>query len=206
MKKLVLFLLPLFLFVSCGSTTVVKEDPPAPVEEPKEPDVVQPEPEVVVEPQKPVVEEPKKKEPTEIVYKDYIVKRKDSYHTISEKQYGNRHLWPCIYYANVKKYPNPDLIRPKAIIKIPVISSIEADSEQIKSEMMNAYIQAYEKYLNQAGTKKSKAAREKNRSRAVGVLVSAELLYPGFMSENDSKINSNHIAEAKKLLSKKYKK
>lgn len=208
LKKIALFLLPLMLLVSCGSTAVVKEEPP--VEEEKEPEVTQPEPVVetpVVETpavEVPVVEAPVVEEkPTvvELSYKDYVVKVGDTYYSISEKQYANRHLWPCIYYANINVYDDPDLIKPKSTVKIPVIKSIETDFIQIKEEMMKAYLTAYEKYLN-----KSSKNTSLNKSRAVGVLVSAELLYPGFIEENSSRINPNDTTEARKLLLKKYKK
>lgn len=201
MKKIALFLLPLMLLVSCGSTAVVKEE--TPVEEEKETEVVaQPEPETVVETpavEAPVVEE--KPTVVELSYKDYVVKVGDTYYSISEKQYANRHLWPCIYYANINVYDDPDLIQPKSTVKIPVIKSIETDFIQIKEEMMKAYLTAYEKYLN-----KSSKNTSLNKSRAVGVLVSAELLYPGFIEENSSRINSNDATEARTLLLKKYKK
>lgn len=201
LKKIALFLLPLMLLVSCGSTAVVKEEPP--VEEEKEPEVTQPEPVVetpVVE--TPAVETPAVEAPVvEFSYKDYVVKVGDTYYSISEKQYANRHLWPCIYYANINVYDDPDLIKPKSTVKIPVIKSIETDFIQIKEEMMKAYLTAYEKYLN-----KSSKNTSLNKSRAVGVLVSAELLYPGFIEENSSRINPNDTTEARKLLLKKYKK
>lgn len=218
-----LFFVPLslVLFFGCGSTKVEDVAPPPAVEEPKveeppveiveEPKVEEPPVEIVEEPkvEEPpleIVEEPKIEEPEitktvpEFSCMKYKVKRKDDYHKIARKFYKVRHLWPCIYDANVEKYPNPDLIRTGTYIRVPKILSISKEAENIKAGMF----QAYNGYVKLISLKKTQKEKAKNRSRAVGVLVSAELLIPGFIKSNEGMFDKAHVAEAKRVLWKSY--
>ncbi len=200
----------------CGSTKVEDVTPPPVAEEPKveEPKVEEPK---VEEPVAEVVEEPKVEEPIvevvevieepkitktvpEFSYMTYKVKRKDDYHKIAYKFYRVRHLWPCIYDANIEKYPNPDLIRTNTKIRVPRITSISKEAENIKAGMF----QAYTGYLNQISSKNSAKKNAKNKSRAIGVLVSAELLIPGFIDSNSERFDKEHVSEAKRILKKSY--
>ena len=205
------------LFYGCGSTnvqdvapvpekeeSVIQEEPPVVADEPP---VAEEEPPAEVVEEKPVVEvvevieEPKiTKTVPEFSFMTYRVRKGDDYHKIARKFYKVRHLWPCIYEANIEKYPNPDLIRVNARIKVPRILSISKEAENIKAGMF----QAYNGYLNRISPKKSSRANSRNRNRAIGVLVSAELLIPGFINSNSDKFDGKHVAEAKRILKKKY--
>ena len=214
--------LSLIFFAGCGSTKVEAATEPAQEEPEPEPEVqteseIQPEPEP--EPEKPrpkiTIEvetapeptpEPKISEPkiTKTVpnfrYTTYTVKKKDDYHKIALKFYKVRHLWPCVYEANIQKYPNPDYIRRGTKIRVPQILSISREAENIKAGMFRAY----KGYLNQISPRNSRSKNAKITRRAVGVLVSAELLIPHFIDDNAERFDKDHISQAKKTLRKSY--
>lgn len=140
-----------------------------------------------------------KTEPT-FSYNTYKVQRKDDYHKIAYKIYKVRHLWPCIYAANVENYPDPDLIRYNTEIKVPVITSVSKESDNIKAAMFKSY----KAYTDLAASAKSSSKKRKCKDRAVGVLVSAELLIPGFISGNPKSFDKQDVADAKAILRKKF--
>ena len=179
---------------------------PEPVPEPQpEPDPI---PEPVPEPQpelEPIPEpEPEPQpEPVSPANKkadvQYTVPAGSNYHTIAEKQYGVRHLWPCIYSANKEDLPDPDLIPSGAEIKLPQLDSVLADRELIQ----NAMLEAFDGYLNQIKNNPSDPTNAERERLAAGVIASAEMLYPGFIDSN-SQIPAKYANNAKMIIERHY--
>ena len=171
------------------------EPEPAPLPEPEqipEPEPAPlPEPESIIEPKR---ERVKKADAT------YTVPSGENYHRIAEKQYGIRHLWPCIYTANKEKTPNPDLIPVGTSISLPQIESVQENRLLIQNAMMEAF-EGYRRQI--AAHPDDLEDNEEKRRLAAGVLASAEILYPGFIDAH-SQIPSDYAQYAKKIIQRNY--
>ena len=174
-------------------------------EVPPEPEPI-PEPEPQPEPEPEPIPEPEPEpqpEPVSPANKkadvQYTVPAGSNYHTIAEKQYGVRHLWPCIYSANKEDLPDPDLVPSGAEIKLPQLDSVLADRELIQ----NAMLEAFDGYLNQIKNNPSDPTNAERERLAAGVIASAEMLYPGFIDSN-SQIPAKYANNAKMIIERHY--
>lgn len=177
-----------------------------------EPEIAENEPEIAqTEPEPPKSDEKSEKEPepvnpvvtkksSEFTFKDYSVPRGSNYHTIAVEEYGNRHLWPVIFNANKDSSPNPDVVESGAKIKVPQIRSISDDAENIKAAML----EAFSAYKNQISSANSDFENAEKKRLAAGVLTSAEVLYPGFIDANRSKIGDEYADYAKGIFARNY--
>lgn len=176
------------------------------------PEIAQTEPEIAQnKPEPPKSDEKSEKEPepvnpvvtkesSEFTFKDYSVPRGSNYHTIAVEEYGNRHLWPVIFNANKDSSPNPDVVESGAKIKVPQIRSISDDAENIKAAML----EAFSAYKNQISSANSDFENAEKKRLAAGVLTSAEVLYPGFIDANRSKIGDEYADYAKGIFARNY--
>lgn len=140
------------------------------------------------------------KKSSEFTFKNYSVPSGSNYHKIAEEEYKNRHLWPVVYNANKDSSPNPDVVESGATIKVPEITSLSADAENIKAAMLEAF-NAYKKQISSANSESENA--EKKRL-AAGVLASAENLYPGFINANKDKIGAEYADYAKGIFKRNF--
>lgn len=217
---LALVLLLLLLIKGCSKKTGDSADPayqkqkepvaaeakPAEVIPPKEevPPEPEPAPEPEVEPEPEPVPAPEPQpEPVSPATKkadlQYTVPAGSNYHTIAEKQYGVRHLWPCIYSANKDDLPDPDLVPSGAEIKLPQLDSVLADRDLIQ----NAMLEAFDGYLSQIKSNPGDPVNEERERLAAGVIASAEMLYPGFIDGN-RQIPAKYADSARLILERHY--
>ncbi len=114
------------------------------------------------------------------------------YYKISEKEFKNRHAWPIIYAENSQENPDPDLINAYASIFIPVINSLSDNEEKFKDSYLATY-NAYYKIINAQPENPKNPIR---KFRAVRVLVSGEIIYPGFIEEYKSRVDYQDYLDA----------
>lgn len=114
------------------------------------------------------------------------------YYKISEKEFKNRHAWPIIYAENSQENPDPDLINAYASIFIPVINSLSDNEEKFKDSYLATY-NAYYKIINAQPENPKNPIR---KFRAVRVLVSGEIIYPGFIEEYKSRVEYQDYLDA----------
>ena len=106
------------------------------------------------------------------------------YHTIAQKQYGNRHSWPVIYAENKREKPDPDLIGAYSKIKIPELLKGQAGKQQIEDGVMAAY----NGYLLMCEKQPDSSRNEERNRLAIRVLVSGEIMSPGFIQAHKNRI------------------
>lgn len=131
----------------------------------------------------------------EISFEELIVKYGSTYHKIASEKYQNPHLWPYIYQANKMVSPDPDLIVSGKRLFIPAKPDLETQKEEICKSVLdayNGYLLTCEKF-----PESSKNVRRKNL--AVRVIVSGEILYPGFIEEYSSRILPEYADLAKRI-------
>ena len=114
---------------------------------------------------------------------------------ISEKEFKNRHAWPIIYAENSQENPDPDLINAYASIFIPVINSLSDNEEKFKDSYLATY-NAYYKIINAQPENPKNPIR---KFRAVRVLVSGEIIYPGFIEEYKSRVEYQDYLDATEI-------
>lgn len=135
-----------------------------------------------------------------LLFESYSVPMGSDYHTIAEEKYGNRHLWPVLYAANKSVKPDPDLIGAYNKIKIPSLLTGEEGKRQIEDSVMAAY----NGYLLMC-EKQPESSRNKERERlAIRVLVSGELLSPGFIDSHSKRILPEYAKMAKNIVKNQY--
>ncbi len=171
----------------------VKQEP-----EPVKPVPVQQEPaRPAEEPAVPVQKAPEKRSgPTVTVStqsgKTYRVPAGGCYHKIAESELGNIHLWPYVYAANCANHDDPDFIRVNDIVKLPAQPDLQRDADDVQK----AYITTYNAYNEVIKKHPSSAKNALRQFRAVRVLVSGDILYPGFIEKHRASISSRDYQEA----------
>lgn len=135
-----------------------------------------------------------------LLFETYSVPNGSDYHTIAEEKYGNRHLWPILYAANKDSKPDPDLIGAYYRIKVPSILKGEAFKKQIEGGVMAAY----NGYLLMC-EKQPESSKNKERERlAIRVLVSGELMSPGFIDSHAKRILPEYAEMARNIVKNQY--
>lgn len=122
------------------------------------------------------------------------------YYKIAEERLGNRHLWPLLYEANKEISIDPDFIPVSADIKIPSVPQGAERDEKIAS----AVLDAYNAYLLMTEKEPDSPKNEERKNRAVRVIVSGELLCPGFIDLHQSRILPEYAQSARSIASRQY--
>lgn len=130
------------------------------------------------------IEEELELQQASLLFESYTVPNGSDYHTIAEKQYGNRHLWPVIYAENKSEKPDPDLIGAYSKIKIPELLNGQAGKQQIEDGVMAAY----NGYLLMCEKQPDSSRNEERNRLAIRVLVSGEIMSPGFIQSHKNRI------------------
>lgn len=130
------------------------------------------------------IEEELELQQASFLFEFYTVPNGSDYHTIAEKQYGNRHLWPVIYAENKTEKPDPDLIGAYSKIKIPELLKGQAGKQQIEDGVMAAY----NGYLLMCEKQPDSSRNEERNRLAIRVLVSGEIMSPGFIQAHKNRI------------------
>lgn len=130
------------------------------------------------------IEEELELQQASFLFEYYTVPNGSDYHTIAEKQYGNRHLWPVIYAENKREKPDPDLIGAYSKIKIPELLKGQAGKQQIEDGVMAAY----NGYLLMCEKQPDSSRNEERNRLAIRVLVSGEIMSPGFIQAHKNRI------------------
>ena len=130
------------------------------------------------------IEEELELQQASFLFEFYTVPNGSDYHTIAEKQYGNRHLWPVIYAENKREKPDPDLIGAYSKIKIPELLKGQAGKQQIEDGVMAAY----NGYLLMCEKQPDSSRNEERNRLAIRVLVSGEIMSPGFIQAHKNRI------------------
>lgn len=117
-------------------------------------------------------------------YTDFAVPEGSDYHSIAEDIYGNRHLWPLIFSANKNISTDPDFVPKYRTIRIPQLPK-GAQKDGIISK---AVLEAYNAYLLMCEKEPDSKKNPERKRLATRVLVSGELLVPGFIAEYNNRI------------------
>lgn len=134
------------------------------------------------------------------LFEMYTVPSGMSYHQIAEKCLGDRHLWPLLYVANKDISVNPDFVPVSASIKIPAVPR-GADAEK---KIASAVLDAYNAYLLMTEKEPDSPKNEERRKRAVRVIVSGEILCPGFIDVYQARILPDYAQSARKIAAHQY--
>ena len=135
-----------------------------------------------------------------ILFESYTVPQGAGYYKIAEERLGNRHLWPLLYEANKEISIDPDFIPVSADIKIPSVPQGAERDEKIAS----AVLDAYNAYLLMTEKEPDSPKNEERKNRAVRVIVSGELLCPGFIDLHPSRILPEYAQSARSIASRQY--
>ena len=135
-----------------------------------------------------------------ILFESYTVPQGAGYYKIAEERLGNRHLWPLLYEANKEISIDPDFIPVSADIKIPSVPQGAERDEKIAS----AVLDAYNAYLLMTEKEPESPKNEERKNRAVRVIVSGELLCPGFIDLHQSRILPEYAQSARSIASRQY--
>ena len=135
-----------------------------------------------------------------ILFESYTVPQGAGYYKIAEERLGNRHLWPLLYEANKEISIDPDFIPVSADIKIPSVPQGAERDEKIAS----AVLDAYNAYLLMTEKEPDSPKNEERKNRAVRVIVSGELLCPGFIDLYQSRILPEYAQSARSIASRQY--
>ena len=135
-----------------------------------------------------------------ILFESYTVPQGAGYYKIAEERLGNRHLWPLLYEANKEICIDPDFIPVSADIKIPSVPQGAERDEKIAS----AVLDAYNAYLLMTEKEPDSPKNEERKNRAVRVIVSGELLCPGFIDLHQSRILPEYAQSARSIASRQY--
>lgn len=135
-----------------------------------------------------------------ILFESYTVPQGAGYYKIAEERLGNRHLWPLLYEANKEISIDPDFIPVSADIKIPSVPQGAERDEKIVS----AVLDAYNAYLLMTEKEPDSPKNEERKNRAVRVIVSGELLCPGFIDLHQSRILPEYAQSARSIASRQY--
>ena len=135
-----------------------------------------------------------------ILFESYTVPQGAGYYKIAEERLGNRHLWPLLYEANKEISVDPDFIPVSADIKLPSVPQGAERDEKIAS----AVLDAYNAYLLMTEKEPESPKNEERKNRAVRVIVSGELLCPGFIDLYQSRILPEYAQSARSIASRQY--
>ena len=135
-----------------------------------------------------------------ILFESYTVPQGAGYYKIAEERLGNRHLWPLLYEANKEISIDPDFIPVSADIKIPSVPQGAERDEKIAS----AVLDAYNAYVLMTEKEPDSPKNEERKNRAVRVIVSGELLCPGFIDLHQSRILPEYAQSARSIASRQY--
>lgn len=135
-----------------------------------------------------------------ILFESYTVPQGAGYYKIAEERLGNRHLWPLLYEANKEISIDPDFIPVSTDIKIPSVPQGAERDEKIAS----AVLDAYNAYLLMTEKEPDSPKNEERKNRAVRVIVSGELLCPGFIDLHQSRILPEYAQSARSIASRQY--
>lgn len=135
-----------------------------------------------------------------ILFESYTVPQGAGYYKIAEERLGNRHLWPLLYEANKEISVDPDFIPVSADIKLPSVPQGAERDEKIAS----AVLDAYNAYLLMTEKEPDSPKNEERKNRAVRVIVSGELLCPGFIDLHQSRILPEYAQSARSIASRQY--
>lgn len=136
----------------------------------------------------------------ESLFEAYTVPTGLSYHKIAEQKLGNRHLWPLIYAANKDRNPDPDFIPAYKSIKLPDYGSRKPSSKQITDSVL----EAYNGYLLMIEKQPESPKNGRRRQLAARALVSGEILLPGFLQSNSSRILPEYSTLAQNIVQHQY--
>lgn len=136
-----------------------------------------------------------------LLFESYTVPTGSDYHTIAGEKYGNRHLWPVLYAANKSTKPDPDLIGAYNKIQIPELLTGEDGKRQIEDSVMAAY----NGYLLMCEKQPESERNSERRRLAIRVLVSGELMSPGFIDSHSKRILPEYAQMAKNIVQNQYK-
>lgn len=131
----------------------------------------------------------------------FAVPSGSNYHIIAEAKYKNRHLWPVIFSANKNLSADPDFVAKYKDIKIPELPSDEA---QKKNLIESSVLEAYNAYLLMCEKEPESSKNEERKLRATRVLVSGELLSPGFLAEHHNRILPEYAEMAQNIVLHQY--
>ena len=150
-----------------------------------------------------VAEAPEKSEPYEekLNFETFAVPSGSNYHTIAKTKYNNRHLWPVIFSANKNLSADPDFVAKYKDIKIP---ELPANENQKKNLIENSVLDAYNAYLLMCEKEPESNKNEERKLRATRVLVSGELLVPGFLAEHHNRILPEYAEMAENIVLHQY--
>lgn len=154
-----------------------------------------------------VEEEPKSEEKEEIQeeielsFEEMVIKYGSSYHKIAKEKYQNPHLWPYIFSANKAECPDPDLIISGKNLIIPE----QPDLQKNKTEVCMSVLDAYNAYLLMCEKQPENPKNQKRKNLAVRVIVSGEILYPGFIDEYSERILPDYAQKAKNIAKNQFK-
>ena len=143
------------------------------------------------------------------LFESYTVPSGLSYHRIAREKLGNRHLWPLLYTANKSVSVDPDFISVNAKIRIPNLdgkSAFEyAQTDLGRDAIFAAALDAYNGYLLMIEKQPASRKNDERRRRAVGAIVSGEVLCPGFIEEKSARIMPEYARLAKNIVEHQYK-
>ncbi len=135
------------------------------------------------------------------LFESYLVPIGGCYNKIAAEKYRNRHLWPLIYSANKSSNPDPDLIGASYSLKIPEIPK----DEKIRNARINqSMLDAYNGYLLMCEKQPENPKNAKRRNLAARVIVSAEIVLPGFIEKNRDRILPEYAEMAANILKNQY--
>lgn len=140
----------------------------------------------------------------EITFEDFSVPDGGTYYLIAEKKYGNRHLWPIIFLANKNVSSDPDFVAKYKTIKIPSYSIEDFSSGKNDKIIVKAVLEAYNAYLLMCEKQPESKKNQERQKRAARVLVSGELLVPGFLAEYKNRILPEYRTLAENIIIHQY--
>ena len=136
-----------------------------------------------------------------INFETFAVPSGSNYHIIAEQKYKNRHLWPVLFSANKTLSADPDFVAKYKDIKIPELPQNEA---QEKNLIENSVLDAYNAYLLMCEKEPESNKNAERKLRATRVLVSGELLSPGFLTEHKTRILPEYLEMAENIVLHQY--
>lgn len=134
------------------------------------------------------------------LFEMYTVPSGMSYHQIAAERLGDRHLWPLLYAANKNISVDPDFVPVSAGIRIPPVPRGAGAEKKIAS----AVLEAYNAYLLMSEKEPDSPKNEERRNRAVRVIVSGEILCPGFIDSYQARILPDYAQTARNIAAHQY--
>lgn len=135
-----------------------------------------------------------------LMFAKFAVPDGSDYHTIAEEKYGNRHLWPILFAANKDLSSDPDFVAKYRSIKVPELPEGPVRDKVISS----AVLEAYNAYLLMCEKQPESKKNPERKRLATRVLVSGELLVPGFLAEYNNRILPEYAELAQNIVLHQY--